>query len=294
MVEAARDKWADWLLRARFGGDPVRRAGMMEKLGPVRDRVLDNAQLSEGDTVLDVGAGDGLISFGALDRVGATGVVILQDISADLLSHARTFADAGGLVDRCRFVQGSASDLDAILDASVDAVTTRSVLIYLPAAQKAGALAEFRRVLRPGGRISLYEPINRFGVPEPDHIFEGYDVTAVADLAARVRVVRDCEGPENHPLLDFDERDLLSWVEDAGFGDIRMAYEVEIVPGGWHDNWESFIGTPGNPLDPPLGETIAAALAPDEAERLEQHLRPLVEGGRGVRRFASCYLWACA
>jgi ubiquinone/menaquinone biosynthesis C-methylase UbiE len=44
--------------------------------------------------------------------------------------------------------------------ASVDVVTTRSVLIYVK--DRARAFAEFARVLRPGGRTSLYEPINRF------------------------------------------------------------------------------------------------------------------------------------
>jgi ubiquinone/menaquinone biosynthesis C-methylase UbiE len=49
-------------------------------------------------------------------------------------------------------------------DASVDAVTTRSVLIYV--AQKQQVIHEFCRVLKPGGRLSLFEPINRFGEPQ--------------------------------------------------------------------------------------------------------------------------------
>ena len=43
-------------------------------------------------------------------------------------------------------------------DGSVDVVTTRSVLIYVK--DKAAALREFYRVLKPGGRVSLFEPIN--------------------------------------------------------------------------------------------------------------------------------------
>ncbi len=295
-METSRDRWADWLLRTRFGGDPARRATMLTMLGPIRDRVLDNAALSEGDTLLDVGAGDGLIAFGALDRVGATGTVVLQVVSDDLVQHSRAFAESAGVADRCRFVSGSAADLGEIPDGTIDAVTTRSVLIYLPAAAKATALAEFHRVLRPGGRVSLFEPINSFGRPEPEPLFLGYDVTPVADLTARLvaRRKRD-HPPEGHPLLDFDERDLLTWVEAAGFTEIRMDYSAEIVAGGWHDNdWEAMLGTPGNPLDPSLGETISAELTPAEADRLTAHLRPLVESGQGVRRFASSYLWAKA
>ena len=41
-----------------------------------------------------------------------------------------------------------------------DAVTVRSVLIYVAA--KAASFREFARVLRPGGRLSIFEPINRW------------------------------------------------------------------------------------------------------------------------------------
>ncbi len=73
-----------------------------------------------------------------------------------------------------RFLHASAEDLRAQADASVDVVTTRSVLIYVAA--KAEALREFHRVLRPGGRLSIVEPINRLGWPQPADRLFGYDV----------------------------------------------------------------------------------------------------------------------
>ena len=63
-----------------------------------------------------------------------------------------------GLLTGARFVLTAADPLDGIADASVDVVTTRSVLIYVK--DKAAALQAFYRVLRPGGRISVFEPIN--------------------------------------------------------------------------------------------------------------------------------------
>jgi ubiquinone/menaquinone biosynthesis C-methylase UbiE len=59
-------------------------------------------------------------------------------------------------------VKANAEDLVEVDDGSIDVVTTRSVLIYV--VDKARAFEEFLRVLRPGGRVSLFEPINRFGM----------------------------------------------------------------------------------------------------------------------------------
>jgi arsenite methyltransferase len=68
------DRWHRWLLDVRFGGDPAaRHEDLTGYLYPVRDKVLDKAQVRPGETVLDVGAGDGLLAFGALERLGSTG-----------------------------------------------------------------------------------------------------------------------------------------------------------------------------------------------------------------------------
>src|SRR6201996_3918645 len=178
----APDRWHRWLTDVRFGGDPaVREQTLTEFLYPVRATVLDKAELEPGDTVLDVGTGDGLIAFGALERLGPSGRVIFSDISQDLLDHCRAAAAAEGVLDRSRFLLAPADALDGIADASVDLVTTRSVLIYMK--DKTAALREFYRVLRPGGRISVFEPINVL-MHDPDR-FLGYDIMPVRPLAAK-------------------------------------------------------------------------------------------------------------
>jgi len=125
--ESARDRWAEWLLNRRFGGSVERREKFIEGLMPWRDRVLGNAGVGEGDVLLDVGAGDGLIAFGALDLVGENGRVIFFDVSQDLPDHSRTLAKEMGVLDRCEFVLASTDDptddLCAIKDDSVDVVT---------------------------------------------------------------------------------------------------------------------------------------------------------------------------
>ncbi len=171
VVELSQDRWAQWLLQRRHGGDPATLAAMVDDLYRFRDTVLGHAAVTAGEVLLDVGAGDGLIAFGALPLVGEQGTVIFSDISQDLLDRGQALADEVGASDRCRFLRASADNLSAVGDATVDVVTIRSVLIYVPAKQQ--AVQEFYRVLAPGGRLSIFEPINRFASPEPPHLFCG-------------------------------------------------------------------------------------------------------------------------
>jgi hypothetical protein len=56
--------------------------------------------------------------------------------------------------------------------------------------------------------------------------------------------------------------------------------------------WEAFVNSSGNPKIPTIGEAIDQALTPEERERFVEHLRPLVEEGKGIWRMAQAYLRA--
>lgn len=296
MSEPIQDQWAQWLLHRRHGGDPEQQKGMLDYLYPVRNRILHNAKIVESEILLDVGAGDGLIAFGALAQLGEQGKVIFSDISQDLLDHCQSLAEQMGVLDQCRFVRAPANDLAAFEDASVDVVTTRSVLIYVEA--KLQAFQEFYRVLKPEGRLSIFEPINRFHGESRPHIVCGYDVTPILEMAHKVRAVYQRLQPwGTDPMLDFDERDLLSFAEKAGFGEIHLEFQADITPatpGSQNPGWEGFWRTASNPKVPTLEEAVSQALTPGEAEEFEAHLRPLVESGQraGPDRSALAYLWA--
>jgi SAM-dependent methyltransferase len=206
----------------------------------------------------------------------------------------RGIAESLGVTARCEFVTASASRLDAVDSSSVDVVATRSVLIYVE--DKAAAFEEFFRVLRPGGRIALFEPVNSFGSPEPENRFWGYDVTEVRDLAARVRaVLEEAQAAAGAlTMTDFDERDLLSWAESAGFETIGLHYEATINQRAWLSgiSWDAFLGLSPNPLCPTVEEAMRRALDRDEQRRFRSHMRPLVENEVGSTRSATVYLAA--
>jgi arsenite methyltransferase len=269
------DTWARWL-RSRRDSDPA-------LLFALRDGVLDRAAPADGDVLLDVGTGDGLIAFGALER-GAR--VVFSDVSQDLLDDCRS--RAGRFAGRCTFVRAAADDLRGVPDASVDVLTTRSVLIYVD--RKPAAFAEFFRVLRPGGRLSIFEPINSFAALHGSYDLFGLDLSGVADLVVKLR-----DAYTDAPAMTgFDERHLLLCARTAGFTAIELDYHAEWdVPRPPPGDWEALLRTAPNPLAPTYAEAMAATLTPAERDTLRDHLRDLVAAGTPSRRTtATAYLSA--
>lgn len=280
------DQWSAWILERRFGGDERRARAMIEELGRVRDQILDYAELKPGDRLLDVGCGDGLIGFGALAREPGCSVVF-SDVSKRLVDQCRRLAAAAGLTERGRFLVAAAEDLSPVDGGSIDVVTTRSVLIFV--AVKLQAFQEFYRVLRPGGRISLSEPINRYFVQPDGSPPPAFEPGPVRDLAERVRAVFKRVAPA--AMMDFDEKDLVRLIEQAGFQEVHLRLHVDVQTAK-PQTWEAFYGASPNPLAPTIEEAANQVLTPVEVGRYVGHFRPLVERGLGTTRLALAYLWA--
>jgi SAM-dependent methyltransferase len=166
----------------------------------------------------------------------------------------------------------------------------RSVLIYVP--DRAAAFAELHRVLRPGGRLSVFEPINSYAYPGPAEQWGPWNVEPVLDLAERVKdVFRAVHAGAAASMHDFVAEDVVAWAEGAGFRDVTLdaTYTVSTVE---PRRWEDVEQRAANPLVPTLGEAIDQALDAEEAARFRAHLREKVESGDGVERDAVACLRA--
>ena len=83
----------------RYGWDKAAgdyEAGWRDQLEPAQSLMLEMAALRPGERVLDVACGTGLVSFRALEQVGAAGSVLGTDISAEMVEGARRRADEAG------------------------------------------------------------------------------------------------------------------------------------------------------------------------------------------------------
>jgi SAM-dependent methyltransferase len=117
--------------------------------GSVTQRMLDLAELGQGQRVLDIASGAGEPALSAAERVGPDGHLLATDLSEKIVAFAQQIAKERHLRNfETRVMDGENLEL---ADASFDAVLCRFGLMYMPDRHR--ALTEWRRVLRPEGRV---------------------------------------------------------------------------------------------------------------------------------------------
>ncbi|WP_418122119.1 class I SAM-dependent methyltransferase [Variovorax sp. 160MFSha2.1] len=115
---------------------------------PVAGHLVRFAQVAQGETVLDVGTGTGVVAVTAARRgARVTGL----DLTPELLEAARENAAIAGHGD-IAWTEGDAENLP-YADASFDVVLSQFGHMFAPRPEV--AVAEMRRVLKPGGRIAF-------------------------------------------------------------------------------------------------------------------------------------------
>jgi demethylmenaquinone methyltransferase / 2-methoxy-6-polyprenyl-1,4-benzoquinol methylase len=159
--------------------------------------------LAAGEVAADVACGTGALTR-ELEALAPGALVVGFDFSYEMLAHG----------PRGRFAAGDALQLP-LRDASVDVVTIAFGLRNLP--EPGQGLLEFRRVLRPGGRLVVCE-FSQPVVPVFREIYRRY-LTRLIPVAAR-RLTSD---PEAYQYLARsigawpDQPGLARWLQEAGF-----------------------------------------------------------------------------
>ncbi|HYP42108.1 MAG TPA: methyltransferase domain-containing protein [Chloroflexia bacterium] len=138
---------------ARFY-DPLIWLKLLGQTHKLRTLPLDLANIRLGERVLDVGCGTGDVTLAAARRVGHGGTVYGIDASPEMIDVARSKARRRRLPAQFLVEPVEALSFD---DGSFDVVLSSLMMHHLPRELRRRALAEIRRVLRPGGRVVIVD-----------------------------------------------------------------------------------------------------------------------------------------
>lgn len=231
------------------------RAQLAEALTPVREWLIRELGPEPGDTVLELGAGTGETGFESAATLGDDGRLISTDFSREMVEVARRRGTQLRLANvDYRVIDAERIELDS---GSVDGVLCQST--YMLAADPAAALAETRRVVRPGGRLAL----SVWGAPERNP----WASIGGMILIERGHVPPPEPGAPGVFSMASEER-TRALLNDAGFTSVRT--EEVPVRFGFRDldDYEQWVLDVAGPF-----ATVVRGLPEDEREVLRARLR---------------------
>ncbi|MFN4088755.1 MAG: class I SAM-dependent methyltransferase [Alphaproteobacteria bacterium] len=204
--------------------------------------LVDALDPRPGTTILDVGGGTGDIALRILDRVDRRGggdgetrpcEVVVCDVNAQMLCVGRDRALDRGRLDRPAWVCGDAERLP-FPDRSADACTIAFALRNVTRID--AALAEMRRVLKPGGRMLCLE-FSHVAVPLLAEAYEGYSFRVLPLLGRLVAGDRDAYQYLVESIRRFPpQEELAARMASAGFERVswrNMSGGIVALHSGW-------------------------------------------------------------
>lgn len=178
---------------------------------PWADRLLDTANVREGDRVLDVACGTGVVARHAASRVGNSGSVVGLDINEGMLTVAEeTATDSQPSIE---WRQGDATDLP-FSEGTYDVALCQQSLQFFDDAP--AGIREMHRVLVSDGRMAL-------SVWRPLDYQPGYVVLAEA---LERHISGEAGTMMRSPFPEWDGDYLRKHAREAGFGDVSVTIEI--------------------------------------------------------------------
>ena len=181
-----------------------------------------------GERLLDVAGGTGDLAKAFIDRADRAGKrrgrpekasAIVCDINDAMLDAGRARSDMAAYEGRIGWVCGDAQALP-FEDRSVDALTIAFGIRNV--ADRDAALAEFRRVLKPGGRLGVLE-FSHMTVPAFQTLYDTYSFNVIPQLGELVASDRDSYQYLVESIRKFPKQDLFrEEVEAAGFSGVSV------------------------------------------------------------------------
>jgi ubiquinone/menaquinone biosynthesis C-methylase UbiE len=199
-------------------------------------KALGGGDVDRFDDALEIGSGTGYFSLNLMQQ-GLIGRLTATDISPGMLSQLASTAEGLGLEGVTTVV--TEAETLPFDDESFDLVLGHAVLHHIPDLDR--AFAEFKRVLRPGGRMVFAGEPSRYGdrlaaLPKRTGVFVAPTWRRV--VGAHARLVAEADQSEGHSLESevdvhaFAPADLRRLLERAGFEDRRVGGE-ELLANAW-------------------------------------------------------------
>ena len=186
------------------------------------------AQLSPGETVLDLGSGGGIDVLLSAHRVGPTGKAYGLDMTDEMLELARENRKKSGLTN-VEFLRGEIENIP-LPSETVDVIISNCVINL--SADKPRVINEAYRVLNPGGRFAVSDVVLRGDLPEPVLKSIGLWTGCVSGALheneyRRLLMAAGFRDVSIEPTREYSRDDVLALLGSAGLTDTGLVDQVE-------------------------------------------------------------------